>query len=85
MKTHGPPVYERFRLKRRRALHLTAKAKLSIFGRACNAGLAGVQAGQDFLNIVANRADNAHACDDDAGHSNLRLSHALRRRPLPPR
>ena len=81
-KAHGAAVDRLAGVKRRRAVHLAAEAKLGIFVGAHNAGFRLAQRRQHFLRIVADGRDDAHPGDDDASH--VRLFSSPYRPPMPP-
>jgi hypothetical protein len=68
VEAHGAAVDELFGVERRRAVNLAAKAQLGVFFGPHDAGPRLAQRSRDFLDVVADRRDNADAGDDDAPH-----------------
>ena len=55
-------------IKLYRAMNLTAKPQLGIFGRGDNAGCAIAQCVGDFFNIISNRRNDADPGDCNTSH-----------------
>ena len=68
VEAHGAAVDQGFRVQRRRAMHLAAKTKFGVFIGPDDAGARLAQRGENLLGVVADRGNNANACDDDAPH-----------------
>jgi hypothetical protein len=58
-------------------MHLTAKSEFGVFVGPDDAGARRAQRGENLVDVIADRGNNANACDDDAPHDLTPVGAAL--------